>query len=28
MVKEATQLRTVEKDLARAGINVANKPVI
>ena len=28
MIKEATQLKTVEKDLAKAGINIANKPVI
>jgi len=28
MIREATQLRTLEKDLAKAGINVVSKPVI
>ena len=28
MIKEATQLRTESKDLAKVGINISNKPVI
>ena len=28
MIREATQLRTLEKDLTKAGINSVNKPVI
>ncbi len=28
MIKEATQLRTESKDLAKVGINISNKPAI